>query len=113
MTEFASFRAREGIFTKDFVMSTAKTMPLASWWTMYGKHLPVLSKIAQCVLAQPVSASAAERDWSVYGQVKSKARNCLGHRVAERLVYCHEALPLGEKLQSAAYRQTPADWDKQ
>jgi len=76
---------------------------------MYGKHLPTLSKIAQCVLAQPVSASAAERNWSIYGQVKSKVRNRLGHHVADRLVYCQKALHLRDKLQCTSYRQTPVE----
>eukprot|EP00965_Chrysotila_dentata_P146493 4836782-Pleurochrysis_carterae.AAC.2 len=112
MNEFASFRAREGIFTRVFVMNNAKTMAPATWWSLYGKHFPVLSKIAQCVLAQPVSASAAERNWSAYGQVKTKARNRFGHHVADCLVYCHEALHLREKLQFTTYRQTPAEWDQ-
>ena len=44
------------------------------------------------VLAQNVSASAAERNWSVYGQIVTPARSCMQHKRADKLVYCHEAL---------------------
>ena len=44
------------------------------------------------VLAQPVSASAAERNWSVYGQIMTPARSRMHHARADKLVYCHEAL---------------------
>ena len=67
MTELAKYQANEGIFTKAHVMMAAKTMPPAVWWATYGKPLPLLSAVARRVLAQPVCASAAERNWSVYG----------------------------------------------
>ena len=39
-----------------------------------------------------VCASAAERNWSVYGQIKTASRGTMGHAVADKRVYCHEAL---------------------
>ena len=51
-----------------------------------------LSSVARRVLAQPICASAAERNWSVYGAIKTTARSRLGHAVSDKLVYCHEAL---------------------
>ena len=68
----------------------AQTMAPAKWWATYGKHLPLLASVAQRVLAQPVRASAAERNWSVYGRVKTDVRRRMGHAVADKLVYCHE-----------------------
>ena len=58
------------------------------------------------VLAQVVCASAAERNWSVYGQIKSinRSRIRMGHQVGDKLVYCHEALHLREKLQTTKYK---------
>eukprot|EP00965_Chrysotila_dentata_P261327 6214217-Pleurochrysis_carterae.AAC.1 len=50
-------------------------MAPATWWSMYGKQLPNVCGIAQIVLSQPASASAAERNWSIYGTIKSKLRN--------------------------------------
>ena len=43
------------------------------------------------VLAQPVSASAAERNWSVYGQIMTPARSRMHHARADKLEYCHKA----------------------
>ncbi len=88
----------------------AKTMPPAVWWQTYGKHLPNISKVAQTVLAQPSSASSGERNWSVYGHIKSKNRSRLTHHTADKLVFCHEALHLRDKLQRAQYVQTVEQW---
>ena len=33
--------------------------------------------------------------------------------VADKLVYCHEALPLHAKLQDAAYRPEAEPWDEE
>ena len=63
------------------------------------------------MLAQPVSASAAERNWSVYGMIKTSARGRMGHAVADKLVYCHEALHMQSKLQTASYTQAVEKWD--
>ena len=35
----------------------------------------------------------------------------MGHAVADKLVFCHEALHLKEKLQSASYMQKVEKWD--
>ena len=67
--EFATYQAREGVFSRPTVLVNAKTMEPAKWWSMYGRHLPILCTIASRVLAQPGAASAAERNWSVYGQI--------------------------------------------
>ena len=78
----------------------------ASWWAMYGKHMPLLASVARRVLAQPVCASAAERNWSVYRKIKDETNSCMGHEVADKRVYCHEALHL--KLQSTSYDRRPS-----
>ena len=88
-------------------------MEPASWWDMYCKHLPLLSSYAKCILAQPAAASAAERNWSIYGVIKSDRRTRLKPVVADKRVYCHEALHLHAKLQDAAYRGESAEpWDE-
>eukprot|EP00965_Chrysotila_dentata_P062495 2070583-Pleurochrysis_carterae.AAC.1 len=62
----------------------------------------VLANTVKTVLAQPVSASLAKRNWSVYGLIKSKSRNRLGQRTSNKLVYEHEALHLKDMLQCAS-----------
>ena len=111
MEQLATYQGCDGVFTKTYVKVNAKSMPPANWWAMYGKHLPLIAGVARRVLAQPVCASAAERNWSVYGKIKTEQRSRLGHAVADKLVYAHEALHLREKLQSASYVQTVEKWD--
>ena len=111
MGELSTYQERDGIFTKAYVIATAKTMAPAAWWAMYGKHISILSSIASRVLAQPVCASAAERNWSIYGAIKTSARGTMGHAAADKRVYCHEALHLKGKLQAAGYKQLVEKWD--
>ena len=111
MEQLAKYQQNEGIFTKPYVIENAKTLAPATWWGQYGKHLPLLSSVACKVLAQTVCASAAERNWSVYGAVKTAARGRMGHAVGDKLVYCHEALHLKNKLQTASYTQSVEKWD--
>jgi hypothetical protein len=111
MLQFSSFRAQEGILTKTLVVSNAKHMPPSQWWQTYGGSMPELQSIATSVFKQPVSACAAERNWSVYGSIKGPARSRLQHERADKRVYCHEALHYQKKLQSATYRQEIVAWD--
>ena len=69
------------------------------------------------MLAQPVCASSAERNWSwsvyVYGMFNQDGR-VLAYEPRDRAnkrVYCHEALHLKEKLQSAGSKQKTVGWD--
>jgi hypothetical protein len=94
MEQLAKYQQREGIFTKGYVINGAKTMAPATWWATYGKHLPQLTSVARRVLAQPCCASSAERNWSVYGKIKTAERSRMAHNIGDKLVYCHEALHL-------------------
>ena len=109
--ELATYQQREGNFTKKNVLINAKSMAPATWWATYAKHLPLLSAVARSVLGQPVCASAAERNWSVYGQIKTTTRSRMGHSISDKLVYCHEALHMKEKLTKAGYKQKVEKWD--
>ena len=44
-------------------------------------------------------------------RIKSKERAQLGHAKSDKLVYCHEALHLRVKLQSAGYKQKAVKYD--
>lgn len=110
-SQLMSYQAREGILSKKSVQNLARTKPPAEWWNTYGKNLPDLCSVAKRVLAQPGAASAAERNWSVYGNIKSKGRSQLSHFSADKRVFCHESLRLQEKLQDAKFRQAVQDWE--
>ena len=102
--EFAKYQRREGTFSREAVLLNAKTMEPAAWWSTYGRHLPLLSSIASRVLAQPGAGSWAERNWSVYGQIKTANKSRMQHRTADKLVYCKETLYLEDKLQDAGWK---------
>ena len=42
---------------------------------------------------------------SVYGKIKTAESSHMGHETVDKRVYCHDALHLKEKLQSAGYKQ--------
>lgn len=111
MMQLASYQDKEGIFSKQFVRQHAKEMSPAKWWDKYGKAVPDITSVACSVLTQPVSASAAERNWSVYGAIMSSGRSRMSHVIADHLVYCHETLHLREKLQKSGYKEPTIKWD--
>ena len=47
----------------------------------------------------------------VYGAIKTDKRSRMGHAVADKLVYCHEAIHLRAKLPTASYKQKVEKWD--
>ena len=74
-------------------------------------RITILKSVAVRVLSLTVCASAAERNWSVYGKIKSTERSRMTHDVGDKRVYCHEALHLKGKLQTAGYKQAVEKWD--
>lgn len=72
--QLARYQAKDGIFADMSVRLNAKKLTPSLWWRTYGTNLPELRSVASRVLSQPVSSSAAERNWSVYGNIKSKGR---------------------------------------
>lgn len=108
--EFAKFQSKDGAFNRESVKINAKRMAPATWWRTYGRHLPLLCNLACTVLAQVGSASACERNWSVYGRIR-KDRSRLGHSRSDKLVYAHEAMNLHEKLMDASYEEEVEAWD--
>ena len=109
--EFAIYQRREGVFSRASVLANAKTMEPAAWWSMYGRHLPLLSAYAPRILAQPCAASPAERNWSVYGQIRSEHKARMKHGTADKLVYTHEALHLEAKMQDAGWAPDIERWE--
>ena len=109
--EFAIYQSRQGVFSRGSVLANAKSKEPAVWWSTYGHHLPLLSAYAPRILDQPVAASYAERNWSVYGQIRSAQRSRMKHAVADKLVYAFEALQLEEKMQDAGWQPDVERWE--
>ena len=77
--KLSKYREREGVFTRLSVVLKAKQMAPAAWWSQYGKHLrpaPPSSRAHReqgaCAARPRLRASAAERNWSIYGKIKPK-----------------------------------------
>ena len=109
--EFAVYQRRDGVFSRPSVLENAKTMEPVAWWGMYGKHLPLLSTIAPRVLAQAAAASAAERNWSVYGQIQGANKSRMSHGTVDKLVYCHEAMHVQLCMQDAGWSADVERWE--
>ena len=92
------------------MLANAKTMEPAAWWGLYGKHLPPLSALAPRVLAQPAAASAAERNWSIYGQIQALHETRMAHGTADKLVYCHEAMHVQGPMQDGGWEPDVERW---
>ena len=56
--------------------------------------------------------ASAERNWSIYGSIKTDKRSHLKHETADKLVYCHEALALRTKMAKGGYSQAVVPWDE-
>lgn len=109
--EFSAYQRMEGPFSDAACQQNASIMEPAKWWDMYGRHLPILSSIAPRILAQTAAASCAERNWSVYGQVKTDHRCRMKHATSDRLVYLHEAFHIMQRMQDAGWSADVERWE--
>jgi hypothetical protein len=68
------------------------TEVLHLWWFTSGSVGKFLPRIVRRILAQVVSSSLCEQNWSSYSFVHSKVRNRLLSSCAEDLVYVYTNL---------------------
>jgi hypothetical protein len=61
-------------------------------------------------LIQPSAASAAERNWSIYGNIKSRGKNQMKHETGDKLVYLYESYRIANKF-GANYKPEVQPWD--
>ena len=77
--------------TKNEDTGRTQIAPVSSrqlFWTELGqRHFPTLSKICHRLLSMHATSCAAERNWSLWGQIYTKARNRLQIQRAEKLIY--------------------------
>ena len=57
------------------------------------------------------AASACERNWSVYGQIRTAQKARMQHQTADKLVYCHDSMHLQQKLQDSGWAPDVERWD--
>ena len=66
---------------------------------------------AVAALAQAAAASAAERNWSVYGQIQGAHKSRMSHGTADKLVFCHEAMHVQLRMQDAGWSADVERWE--
>ena len=86
--EYMDFSMRDGVFAnlRDPDQSTCSPHV---WWQTEGYVGKIIAPIAKRILAQTVSSSACERNWSSYSFVHDKKRNRLLPERAEALVFVY------------------------
>ena len=86
--EFVAFRHREPPF-HNMLDPKEQKMSAHAWWDFEGACGKLIAPIAKRILAQPVSSSSCERNWSSYSFVHNKFRNKLKAQRAMDLVYVY------------------------
>jgi hypothetical protein len=91
MTDLAEYRAKHGLWAKDFVWASAEHVLPHVWWTGVCSTR-ALSVVASRILNMPASSAACERSFSAYGNIHTAKRNRLTNETAGKLVYVYHNL---------------------
>ena len=86
--EFVAFRHRDPPF-HDMLDPAEQKLSAHAWWDFEGACGKLIAPIAKRILAQPVSSSSCEQNWSSYSFVHNKSRNKLKLQRAADLVYVY------------------------
>ena len=70
-----------------FCMLMERKVSVLSFWISHGDQWPCLQKLAQQVFSMVATSAASERNFSTFGFIHSKLRNCLSPDVNQKLVY--------------------------
>lgn len=86
MSNLASYRAREGFFSRRFLWDdTNEVTPTAWWMGLCGST--ALSKVAMRILTAPCTSAAVERSFSAHSNIHSRKRNRLTTERAEKITF--------------------------
>ena len=70
---------------------------LRIWRKMLGQRYPALADVAKRILRMHATTCASERNWSLWGNLFTKARNRLGKERAEKLIYVRQNINVLQK----------------
>lgn len=79
-------RKTEVLRGKKTVIEISKASARRNWWASQS-HFPQLAKAAMRLLSMHTTSCACERNWSLWGQLYTKARSSLGIARAEKLIF--------------------------
>jgi hypothetical protein len=78
------------MFSRDTTWTNAAKMGPEEWYEMYVRPFhPELALVGMPVLAQVISASSCERNWSAHWHIHSEVHNRLAPATTEKLVYIY------------------------
>lgn len=93
ITDFAKYKAKDGLWAKDFVWKCAQELDPTTWWKGMCST-SALSKVACAILSMATTSAATERSFSTYSQIHTKKRNRLTTARAGKIVYISHNLKL-------------------
>ncbi|KAI2510962.1 transposase [Fragilaria crotonensis] len=76
-----------------FRMLLSRKISVLMFWMSHGDAWPTLQVLARQVLSLVASSAASERNFSTFGFIHSKQRNCLSEASVEKLVYVKNKQP--------------------
>ena len=96
--------------SKAHVKLNMKRMPAGEFWALHLGHLRTACPIAKVILSQGACASQAERNWKIYGRIKTPARAALSHEKADKRVFLYNALQQERRSGDANFRPEVIEW---
>lgn len=104
MMEIAIYKAKEGLFARDFVWDSLKSGKLSAvtWWKSICSTTK-LSRVAVEILSCPPTTAATERSFSTYGNVHTNKRNRLTNERAQKIVYVRQNLNIADGEYASSY----------
>lgn len=109
LTEMAEYRARDGLWSNNFIWKNVNKMNPVLWWKgMCGSTM--LSKVDIRILSAPVSSAESERSFSTFGFIHSLKRNRLTTDRAGQLTFIAQNYKYNLKVSvMEAVQEEPAD----
>ena len=81
----AKYTSKQGLWDGDAIWQSCQHISSATWWKgLCGSE--ALSPVASIILQIPPTSAASERNWSLFGNTHTKARNRLTITRVEKLV---------------------------
>lgn len=76
MTQFTNYKAKQGMWAKQFLWVSCSNVKPIDWWKTFFGHT-ALAKMAEKILTAPMTSAATERSFSTFGNIHTKKRNRL------------------------------------
>ncbi|XP_044588837.1 uncharacterized protein LOC123268022, partial [Cotesia glomerata] len=83
----------QAVWNNKSLWTESKISSPITWWKLYFLNRD-LAKLAVIILNIPATSDACERNWSVFGNIKTKKRNRLSVEKTEKLVFVKSNLCL-------------------